>query len=327
MSDALRNYVSENPSDLRKFMSADTWYAHSVHNAITALQKQAEPPPIPGGGDPALFDCHDTAMAWLADEETNLEHAMRTTADSGLHDTAWYTGHCPSRLYSESGRNNDCVRTTQRPAASASKAGNRSAEARALSNRGWAYAELARRRPGASALLDEAEARTRRAVDLCGQAGDEHGNAYALNGLAKVPGNQSKYAEALDSYGAALAIYQAEGNRVRVGSVHGNIGTIHFLRKHYDLALASYQTRGELPASTAAGQPIPGLVLDIDASIVICHSDKQSAAATWKHTFGYHPLLCFLDATGEALAGLLRSGNAGSNTTADHITVLDRALE
>jgi hypothetical protein len=87
------------------------------------------------------------------------------------------------------------------------------------------------------------------------------------------------------------------------------------------------ETRGGLPASTAAGQPIPGLVLDIDATIVICHSEKQSAAATWKHTFGYHPLLCFLDATGEALAGLLRPGNAGSNTTADHITVLDRALE
>lgn len=87
------------------------------------------------------------------------------------------------------------------------------------------------------------------------------------------------------------------------------------------------ETRDGLPASAAAGQPIPGLVLDIDASIVVCHSEKQSAAATWKHTFGYHPLLCFLDATGEALAGLLRPGNAGSNTTTDHITVLDHALQ
>jgi hypothetical protein len=43
-------------------------------------------------------------------------------------------------------------------------------------------------------------------------------------------------------------------------------------------------------------------------------------------TFGYHPLLCFLDATGEALSGLLRAGNAGPNTAADHITVLDLAL-
>jgi hypothetical protein len=68
------------------------------------------------------------------------------------------------------------------------------------------------------------------------------------------------------------------------------------------------------------------LVLDLDASIVICHSEKESAAPTWKRSFGYHPLFCFLDATGEALSGLLRPGNAGSNTTADHITVLDAAL-
>jgi hypothetical protein len=60
--------------------------------------------------------------------------------------------------------------------------------------------------------------------------------------------------------------------------------------------------------------------------LVLCHSEKELAAKTWKKTFGYHPLLCFLDATGEALAGLLRAGNAGSNTAADHITVLDQAL-
>lgn len=94
-----------------------------------------------------------------------------------------------------------------------------------------------------------------------------------------------------------------------------------------EVAWAQVAETGRLRGSTVAGQAVPGLVLDIDASIVICHSEKRSAAATWKHTFGYHPMLCFLDATGEALAGLLRPGNAGSNTTADHITVLDRALE
>lgn len=86
------------------------------------------------------------------------------------------------------------------------------------------------------------------------------------------------------------------------------------------------ETRGGLPVSTAAGQPVPGLVLDMDATVVVCHSEKQQAAPTFKHSFGYHPLLCFLDNTREALAGLLRPGNAGSNTTADHITVLDMAL-
>jgi hypothetical protein len=87
------------------------------------------------------------------------------------------------------------------------------------------------------------------------------------------------------------------------------------------------ETRGALPASTAAGLPVPGLVLDLDATIVICHSQKQSATPTYKMTFGYHPLLCFLDGTREALSGLLREGRAGSNTTADHITVLDQALD
>lgn len=57
---------------------------------------------------------------------------------------------------------------------------------------------------------------------------------------------------------------------------------------------------------------------------------EQNAAATWKKTFGFHPLLAFLDrpevAGGEALAGLLRAGNAGSNTATDHVTVLTMAL-
>jgi hypothetical protein len=85
-------------------------------------------------------------------------------------------------------------------------------------------------------------------------------------------------------------------------------------------------TLGRLPASTVAGRQVSGLVLDIDASIVVCHSEKEQAGPTWKRTFGYHPIFCFLDNTGEALAAILRPGGAGSNTAADHITVLDQAL-
>jgi hypothetical protein len=85
-------------------------------------------------------------------------------------------------------------------------------------------------------------------------------------------------------------------------------------------------TVGDFPQATAAGRQIPGLVLDIDASIVICHSEKQDATPTWKKTFGYHPMFCFLDNTNEALAAILRPGRAGSNTAADHIDVLDQAL-
>lgn len=81
-----------------------------------------------------------------------------------------------------------------------------------------------------------------------------------------------------------------------------------------------------IPAAHAGGRDLAGLVLDIDATLVTCHSEKEHAAATYKRGFGYHPLLCFLDNTGEALAGVLRPGNAGANTAADHIAVLEQTL-
>jgi len=75
------------------------------------------------------------------------------------------------------------------------------------------------------------------------------------------------------------------------------------------------------------GQPAdPGLyVIDIDGVLIEADSDKQGAAPTRKHGFGFYPLVAYLDATGEALAGLLRPGNAGSGTAADHLQVLDAA--
>ena len=81
-----------------------------------------------------------------------------------------------------------------------------------------------------------------------------------------------------------------------------------------------------VPTLTCAGTAVPGLVIDLDASLVTCHSEKEQTAATFKHGFGYHPLLAWLDNTDEALAGMLRPGNAGSNTAADHIQVTDEAL-
>lgn len=68
------------------------------------------------------------------------------------------------------------------------------------------------------------------------------------------------------------------------------------------------------------------VTLDLDATLVTSHSDKQGAAGTYKGGYGFHPLLCYLDETGEALAGLLRPGNAGANTAEDHIEVLSRAV-
>jgi hypothetical protein len=91
-------------------------------------------------------------------------------------------------------------------------------------------------------------------------------------------------------------------------------------------------TGESLPASLVTGVPLLDregravLVIDEDATIVIAHSEKQSAAATFKHSFGFHPVLAFCDNSNEALAGMLRPGNAGANTAADLIAVLDAAL-
>ena len=78
----------------------------------------------------------------------------------------------------------------------------------------------------------------------------------------------------------------------------------------------------------SAGDPI---IIDLDATLVTSHSDKELARPTFKKGYGFHPLLAFVDhgpdGTGEPMAGLLRSGNAGSNTAADHETVIKAALK
>jgi Transposase DDE domain group 1 len=82
-----------------------------------------------------------------------------------------------------------------------------------------------------------------------------------------------------------------------------------------------------LPASTVAGADLGEVVvLDVDATIVVAHSDKQQAAPTFKGTFGFHPLGVWCDNTTELLVARLRAGNAGANTAADHIEVLGAAI-
>jgi hypothetical protein len=81
------------------------------------------------------------------------------------------------------------------------------------------------------------------------------------------------------------------------------------------------------PANAGLAGADPGFyVIDFDGTLVTAHSEKEGAAPTYKRGFGFHPLLAYLDATGEALAAKLRPGNAGSNTAVDHVEVLDAAL-
>ena len=76
-----------------------------------------------------------------------------------------------------------------------------------------------------------------------------------------------------------------------------------------------------------AGARPETITLDIDASLLTAHSEKEGAAGNYKGGFGFFPLLCYLSETGEPLAAVLRPGNAGANTAADHFEVLQLALE
>jgi hypothetical protein len=72
------------------------------------------------------------------------------------------------------------------------------------------------------------------------------------------------------------------------------------------------------------------VIIDLDATLVTSHSDKEQARPTFKRGYGFHPLCAFVDhgaiGTGEPLQLMLRPGNAGSNTAGDHIVVTQKAL-
>lgn len=88
------------------------------------------------------------------------------------------------------------------------------------------------------------------------------------------------------------------------------------------------RARGEARARLWAATEVPeSLVLDVDAALVEVHSDnKEGAASNFKGGYGFHPMFCFADHSGEALAGVLRAGNATANSAADQLAVVDMAI-
>lgn len=84
---------------------------------------------------------------------------------------------------------------------------------------------------------------------------------------------------------------------------------------------------GSIPVSRVADRDLGRtVVIRLDVTLVIAHSDKEAAAGTFKGTWGHHPLTAWCDNTGENLAVKLRTGSAGSNTVTDHIEVLTAAI-
>jgi len=90
---------------------------------------------------------------------------------------------------------------------------------------------------------------------------------------------------------------------------------------------AMAQVREQVWRRTSVTDGDESLVLDIDATLVEIHSEnKDGTGANYKSGFGFHPVFCFDDATGDALSGMLRAGNAAANDTADLLTVVDDAI-
>jgi DDE family transposase len=90
---------------------------------------------------------------------------------------------------------------------------------------------------------------------------------------------------------------------------------------------AMAEVRARVWRRAAATTGTATVILDIDASLHQIHSEhKQDTAANYKGGYGFHPIYCFADATGETLGVLLRPGNAGANNIADHVAVLDQAI-
>jgi hypothetical protein len=90
-------------------------------------------------------------------------------------------------------------------------------------------------------------------------------------------------------------------------------------------ALADAHARAREHVWQQTGAP-ERVTIDVDATLVGSHSEKEGAAGNYKGGYGFHPLMAYCDETGEALAANLRPGNAGSNTAADHIAVIEDAL-
>ena len=102
-----------------------------------------------------------------------------------------------------------------------------------------------------------------------------------------------------------------------IDQIASNPAGIDWLRAAHALARARFWK--------LAGAP-KRLTIDLDATLLTAHSDKEGAEPTWKRGYGFHPMLAYADETGEALAGELRPGNAGAGTAADQIQVAEQAL-
>ena len=120
---------------------------------------------------------------------------------------------------------------------------------------------------------------------------------------------------------AQPAMFGAVASEATVWRTFDHVGSVEL--RGIAAARAAARDRAWAAGAGPAGEEV---IVDIDSTIIRTKTDKQDAAATYKRTFGHHPLLAICAETDEVLAGILRPGNAGANTAIDHVMLLADAL-
>jgi hypothetical protein len=144
--------------------------------------------------------------------------------------------------------------------------------------------------------------------------------ATTIGGIDTLRHQSELFGQVASDTTAWRALSQCDGVAVaRVAKARAKV------RRHvWDLIEARH---GGIPPAKAAGRDLGEvIVVRLDATVVVAHSEKQQARGTFKGTYGHHPLTGWCDNTGESLAVQLRPGNAGSNTAADHISLIGASI-
>jgi Transposase DDE domain group 1 len=157
------------------------------------------------------------------------------------------------------------------------------------------------------------------AMGAVGQRRHDAGRTLALVVLALADG--ATCLSDLAALRAQPTVFGAVGSEATVWRTFERVGPVEL--RGIAAARAAARERAWAAGAGPAGEV---LVIDVDSTIIRTKADKQDAAPTYKRTYGHHPLLAMCAETDEVLAGILRPGNAGANTAADHVVLLADAL-
>ena len=176
---------------------------------------------------------------------------------------------------------------------------------------------------------------------LLAQVADKTGLTRALNGAVAEPGLRAgshdrgrvirDLAVMLADGGDCLADLRAVGDQAALFGATASPSTAFRVIDRIASTPGLLEALGDAHARARArvwelGGAPQRLTIDLDATLITSHSEKDGAAGTFKGGYGFSPMLAYGDETGEALAGELRPGNAGANNAADQIQVAEQAI-